>query len=90
VHPFTFRAENNFLSAGYRVGGDPSAFGNYLDETRLYLELGIDGFFTDQPDLGVSAVAAISAVPEPSSLGLLAAGGMGLLAAVWASFDASL
>ena len=53
VHPFTFRAENNFLSVGFRVGGDLPAFGNYLDETLLYLELGVDGFFTDQPDLGV-------------------------------------
>jgi glycerophosphoryl diester phosphodiesterase len=81
VHPFTFRAENNFLSAGYRVGSDLTAYGNYQDETLLYLRLGVDGFFTDQADFGVRAVAALTAVPEPSSLGLLAAGGVALLAA---------
>ena len=83
VHPFTFRAENNFLSAGFRVGGDLTSFGNYLDETLLYLELGVDGFFTDQPDLGVRAVnamGAVNVVPEPSTWVLLASGALALLA----------
>ncbi len=83
VHPFTFRAENNFLSAGYRIGGNLAAFGNYLDETLLYLELGVDGFFTDQPDLGVRAVNAMTAVnvvPEPSTWILVASGGLALVA----------
>ena len=83
VHPFTFRAENNFLSAGYRIGGNPSAFGNYVDETLLYLALGVDGFFTDQPDLGVRAVNAMTAVnvvPEPSTWILVASGGLALVA----------
>jgi glycerophosphoryl diester phosphodiesterase len=83
VHPFTFRAENNFLSAGFRIGGNLAAFGNYLDETLLYLELGVDGFFTDQPDLGVRAVNAMTAVnvvPEPSTWILIASGGIALVA----------
>ncbi|MBC8087341.1 MAG: glycerophosphodiester phosphodiesterase [Phycisphaerae bacterium] len=79
VHPFTFRAENNFLSSGYRIGTDLTAFGNYQDETILYLNLGIDGFFTDHPDFGVRAVQAVSVVPEPSTFGLLALGAAGLL-----------
>lgn len=82
VHPFTFRAENNFLSSAYRIGTDLSAFGNYQDETVLYLQLGIDGFFTDHPDLGVRAVGSISVVPEPSTLGLLAFGGLGIVVAM--------
>jgi glycerophosphoryl diester phosphodiesterase len=83
VHAFTFRAENNFLSSGFRVGTSPTAFGNFVDETLLYLRLGMDGFFTDHPDLGVRAVSALtlSTVPEPSSLVLLGAGGVGLLVA---------
>jgi glycerophosphoryl diester phosphodiesterase len=76
VHPFTFRAENNFLSAGYRIGSSPSDLGNYLDETLLYLQLGVDGFFTDHPDLGVRAVNAVNVVPEPSTVVLLASGGL--------------
>ncbi len=69
VHPFTFRAENNFLSSGFRIGTDLTALGNYQDETLLYLRLGIDGFFTDHPDLGVRAVDAI---PSPGCFSLLA------------------
>ncbi len=80
VHPFTFRAENNFLSSGYRVGADPRALGDFEGETLLYINLGIDGFFTDHPGLGVRAVNA-SVVPEPTTVALVAVGGVGVLAA---------
>jgi glycerophosphoryl diester phosphodiesterase len=80
VHPYTFRAENSFLSSGFRVGADPTAYGDFEGETLLYLRLGVDGFFTDHPDRGVRAVAA-SVVPEPSSAALVAAGGLALIAA---------
>jgi len=70
VHPYTFRAENNFLSSAYRIGADLTAYGNYQDETLLYLQLGIDGFFTDQPDFGARAVAS---VPEPASVAVVGA-----------------
>ena len=82
VHPFTFRAENNFLSTGFRVGGDVTAVGDFVGETLRYLHLGVDGFFTDHPDQGVRAVAALQAssvVPEPSVLALLAPGAAALL-----------
>ena len=79
MHPFTFRAENNFLSAGYRVGTNPAALGDYEGELLLYLNMGIDGFFTDQPDLGVRAVSSLNVVPEPSTVVLVSAGGLGLL-----------
>lgn len=68
VHPFTFRAENNFLSSGFRIGSDLTAYGDYQNETLRYLNLGIDGFFTDQADFGVRAVAAI---PGPGALPVL-------------------
>lgn len=81
VHPFTFRAENAFLSNGFRIGSDPTMYGDFEAETALYLRLGIDGFFTDHPDFGVRAVNAVSTVPEPSSFALLAFGALGLVVA---------
>jgi glycerophosphoryl diester phosphodiesterase len=69
-----------FLSDGFRVGTDPAALGDYEGEALRYLALGIDGFFTDHPDLGVRAVAA-SVVPEPATVVLVGFGAAGLLAA---------
>lgn len=62
VHPYTFRAENAFLPDHYRLGTDPSAFGRAVDEQLRYLETGIDGLFTDQPDIAVIARAEFVAV----------------------------
>jgi len=53
VIPYTFRAENQFLPADYRVGTDPNAYGRAIDEQITFLRTGIDGLFTDQPDVGV-------------------------------------
>ncbi|GAB3597007.1 glycerophosphodiester phosphodiesterase [Angustibacter peucedani] len=53
VHPYTFRAENQFLPAELRVGVDPNAFGRAIDEQITFLRTGIDGLFTDQSDIGV-------------------------------------
>ncbi len=47
VHPYTFRRENVFLPTNYQ--DDP------LGWFRFALSTGIDGFFTDNPDLGVAA-----------------------------------
>ncbi|WP_203720707.1 glycerophosphodiester phosphodiesterase [Paractinoplanes brasiliensis] len=55
VIPYTFRAENQFLPAGLRVGADPNAYGRAIDEQVTFLRTGIDGLFTDQPDIGVLA-----------------------------------
>ena len=49
--------ENTFLPVELRAGADPTAFGRPLDEPVTYLETGIDGFFTDQADVGVAAKA---------------------------------
>jgi len=54
VHPWTFRAENVFLPAEFRVGSAPAEHGDPGGELRAYLRCGIDGFFTDQPDIGVA------------------------------------
>ncbi|MGB7448097.1 MAG: glycerophosphodiester phosphodiesterase [Ornithinimicrobium sp.] len=55
VHPYTFRAENEFLPTDLRLGEDLTDFGLLPEEITAYLEVGIDGFFTDQPDIGVFA-----------------------------------
>ncbi|MDP1028523.1 glycerophosphodiester phosphodiesterase [Sphingomonas sp. KR1UV-12] len=53
VHPWTFRAENQFLPPPYRRGDDLAAHGDVAGEIHAALKLGIDGFFTDFPLIGV-------------------------------------
>ncbi|GIF36820.1 glycerophosphodiester phosphodiesterase [Actinoplanes xinjiangensis] len=55
VIPYTFRAENSFLPAELRVGADATAYGRSIDEQVTFLRTGIDGLFTDNPDIGVLA-----------------------------------
>jgi glycerophosphoryl diester phosphodiesterase len=63
VHAFTFRAENAFLPAGLRRGGDPTVFGEALTEQAAFLAAGVDGLFTDQPDVTVLA-RSLARAPE--------------------------
>jgi glycerophosphoryl diester phosphodiesterase len=58
VHVWTFRAENEFLPTGCRRGEARTARGDVETEIRAFLDAGIDGFFTDQPDAGRAAVDA--------------------------------
>ena len=60
VWPYTFRPENQFLPAALQEGGDPRTRNEAgaLVEIRVYLALGIGGFFTDDPALGRRAVGA--------------------------------
>ncbi|XP_045503318.1 glycerophosphodiester phosphodiesterase GDPD6-like [Colias croceus] len=55
VHPYTFRAENTFLPKEFQ-SDDPelSARGDLVGELRAYIAAGIDGLFSDQPDIPVS------------------------------------
>jgi glycerophosphoryl diester phosphodiesterase len=78
VHGWTFRAENAFLPNEFDSGADPASFGDMAGQIDAFLRLGMDGFFTDQPDLGV---AAVSAVPEPETYALML-GGLLLVARV--------
>ena len=77
VHGWTFRAENAFLPNEFDSSSDPAALGNMAGQIQAFVALGMDGFFTDHPDLGVAAI-----VPEPESWALMLAGVAGL--AVWA------
>ena len=54
VHVWTLRADKEFLPASYR--------GDALEEFRRFRALGVDGVFTDFPDLGVKAFAGAAAM----------------------------
>jgi glycerophosphoryl diester phosphodiesterase len=56
VHGWTFRAENYFLPKDFRSGDDERAKGDLEGELERFLALGMDGFFIDQPDIGVRAL----------------------------------
>lgn len=53
VHGWTFRAENYFLPTNFRSAGTDADRGDLGGEIELFLDLGMDGFFTDQSDIGV-------------------------------------
>jgi glycerophosphoryl diester phosphodiesterase len=55
VHVWTMRDENGFLPTGYRRGESPSDPGDSIEETQAFLDAGVDGLFTDQPDTTVEA-----------------------------------
>lgn len=71
VHAWTFRAENIFLPNEFDSSSDPAAFGDMKGQILAFTALGLDGFFTDHPDIGVAAVASI---PEPETYAMLLAG----------------
>jgi len=56
VHVWTLRRENQFMDARFRVGTDPNAPGDMHAETLAFLEAGVDGIFSDNPDLAVDAL----------------------------------
>jgi glycerophosphoryl diester phosphodiesterase len=55
VHAWTFRRENNFLPIEFRYGPDPRRGGDLAGELARFFELGLDGAFSDNPDLAVKA-----------------------------------
>ena len=52
VHIYTFRAENYFLPAPFQSSPDMAAHGDLAAEINAFLDIGIDGFFVDHPDIG--------------------------------------
>lgn len=55
VYTWTLRAENAFLPRNFRSGEAESEFGNWLAQFQLIMRTGVDGVFTDQPDLAAEA-----------------------------------
>jgi glycerophosphoryl diester phosphodiesterase len=60
LHPYTFRPENQFLAKDFRQGNDPATRNEagLITEIRVYLDAGIDAFFTDDPAIGRKALDA--------------------------------
>jgi glycerophosphoryl diester phosphodiesterase len=56
VHVWTFRPENAFLPAEFRRGDDPKGRGDLDGALRRFLDLGIDGVFSDAPGAAARAV----------------------------------
>jgi glycerophosphoryl diester phosphodiesterase len=61
VHIWTFRPENQFLAADFRDqrGENARNESGSVAEMRRYLAEGIDGFFSDDPGLGRTALAPV-------------------------------
>lgn len=61
VHSYTARPENMFLPKQLRSAAGPSArnAAGMIAEVRRYLDMGLDGFFTDDPALGRQAVDGV-------------------------------
>ncbi|MGH3609416.1 MAG: hypothetical protein ACRDRD_15175, partial [Pseudonocardiaceae bacterium] len=49
------RAENNFLPVDYQTSAMRTEYGRAIDEQITYLHTGLDGLFTDQADISVTA-----------------------------------
>jgi glycerophosphoryl diester phosphodiesterase len=58
VHPWTFRAENDFLPVTFRSSADATQIGDLAGELKAYLATGIDGFFTDHPGIAYQVLRA--------------------------------
>lgn len=58
VHAYTFRPENAYLPRDLWLGSDPGTFNEAgsIAEIRACLDAGIDGFFTDAPAIGRTAL----------------------------------
>jgi len=69
VHSWTFRAENTFLPADFQIGdpANPSFVGlrgDFPAELKLFDNLGLDGVFSDQPDVAVAVRAGLAPCDE--------------------------
>ena len=66
VHVWTLRRENQFMATNFRIGTDPNAPGDLAAEARAFLDAGVDGIFSDNPDLVARVLDTRKAVrPSP-------------------------
>lgn len=59
IFTWTLRAENRFLARNLRRGTKAHDFGDWATEFRLILDTGLDGVFTDHPDLVLELLAGL-------------------------------
>lgn len=64
VHAWTFRRENNFLPADLRSSATRSASGALDQEIAVYLRAGVDGIFSDNPDIAVEVRRQMTEAPR--------------------------
>jgi glycerophosphoryl diester phosphodiesterase len=64
VHVWTFRAENHFLLP-YLRGAQPGEHGDLGAEIRAFMAAGIDGLFSDHPDLARAALDGVRGMTKP-------------------------
>jgi glycerophosphoryl diester phosphodiesterase len=57
VHVWTLRRENQFMATNFRIGTDANAPGDLFAETQAFLDAGVDGVFSDNPDIAAAALA---------------------------------
>ncbi|HEU0102484.1 MAG TPA: glycerophosphodiester phosphodiesterase family protein [Mycobacteriales bacterium] len=55
VVPYTYRAENAFLPLEHRSSTDATAFGDLFGELQDAFAAGVDGVFSDHPDIAFAA-----------------------------------
>ncbi|MEU9296449.1 glycerophosphodiester phosphodiesterase [Streptomyces sp. NPDC048266] len=60
LHPYTHRNENAFLPVDFRRGTDPAAYGDSFGALKRYLDTGIDGIFSDNPDTALLGAADLT------------------------------
>jgi glycerophosphoryl diester phosphodiesterase len=63
VMPYTFRAENQYLPSNLQVGAGAHDKGRAAQEQEAFLAAGVDGLFSDQPDVSVKARAEFMSRP---------------------------
>ncbi|EWC58956.1 Glycerophosphoryl diester phosphodiesterase [Actinokineospora spheciospongiae] len=57
VHPYTFRAENTFLPKNLRSDAVAANYGDLFAELSAFWKAGVDGVFSDNPDIAVASRA---------------------------------
>ena len=64
IHAWTFRRENDFLPRDLRSSEVRSASGALEQEIAAFLRAGVDGVFSDNPDIAVNARRQMTAAPR--------------------------